>query len=360
VLTDRLAHQLLSGTLARDAAAVAERLLAIQAQDLRGALLAVRARSQGLARADVERACTDDRALVVTWLNRGTLHLVRTDDYAWLHSLTAPTTRTLNARRLAEEGVTATAAERGAQAIVDALAHGPLTREQLRAHVDRAGVPTEGQALVHLLLRASLDGRIVRGPFVDGAQAYVLTRDWIGPDQTVDREIALAELARRYLAGHGPADDRDLAKWSGLPLRDARAALRAVADELTERAGGLVDLARRRRVTKLPRPRLLGQFDPVLHGWRSRDEIVGPYRGVVTVNGVFRPIALVNGTAAGTWSIQPSAIEVRAFRALPDADLRVLERDARDVLRYLGLDRRPLRVELDQPTRSNTAGRHAP
>jgi hypothetical protein len=229
--------------------------------------------------------------------------------------------------------------------IVEALTRdGPLTRDQLRDHVDRAGVRTAGQALVHLLLRASLDGRIVRGPFVDGAQAYVLTRDWIGPTAPPPRELALAELARRYLAGHGPADDRDLAKWSGLPLRDARAALRAVASELVERDDGRVDLLGRRRRSRLPRPRLLGQFDPLLHGWRSRDEIVRSHRGVVTVNGIFRPIALVDGIAAGTWSIQPAAVELRAFGPLPEVAVRALERDAGDVLRYLGLARRPLHV----------------
>ena len=42
----------------------------------------------------------------------------------------------------------------------------------------------------------------------------------------MDRDSALAELARRFLAGHAPADERDLAKWAGLPLRDARAGLR--------------------------------------------------------------------------------------------------------------------------------------
>ena len=345
MLAERLAHQLLSGPLAQDPVAVAERVLAIQAQDLRGALLAVRVRSRGLDRFDVERACTDDRALVLTWLNRGTLHLVRSDDYAWLHVLTAPTTRTLNARRLAQEGVTPSAAERAARLIVAALERdGPRTRDQLRVPLDRAGIRTEGQALVHLLLRASLDGQIVRGPFVDGAQAYVLTRDWIGATTKLDRGHALAELARRYLAGHGPADDRDLAKWSGLPLRDARGALRSIGAELTERADGLLDLSARPARRPSPRPRLLGQFDPVLHGWRSREEIVGAHRGVVTVNGIFRPIALVDGVAAGIWSIQPSAIELRAFRPLADTVVHALERETRDVLRFLGLERRPLRV----------------
>jgi hypothetical protein len=333
-LAERLFHQLLSRPTARDPLVVAERVLAIQAQDLRGMLLAIRVRSRGLDRLDVERACTDDRSLVVTWLNRGTLHLVRTEDYSWLHPLTAPTTRTLNERRLGQEGVSAEHAERGVRVIVSALERdGPRTRDQLRAPLDRAGVPTEGQALVHLLLRASLDGRVVRGPFVDGTQAYVLTSDWIGPVAPFDRDRALAELARRYLAGHGPADDRDLARWSGLPLRDARAALGAIGTATPAR-----------RAHRLPRPRLLGQFDPVLHGWRSRDDIVGPHRGVVTNNGIFRPIALVDGAAAGIWTVQPSAIELRTFAPLLADDVAELEREAGDVLRFLGIASRPLRV----------------
>jgi hypothetical protein len=85
----------------------------------------------------------------------------------------------------------------------------------------------------------------------------------------IDRARALAELARRYLAGHGPADDRDLAKWAQLPLRDARAGLSAIASELDQRHDGLVDL-HRTETPPLPPPRLLGPFDPLLLGWRSR------------------------------------------------------------------------------------------
>ena len=98
----RLAAQLLSGTPARTVLQVAGRLLAIQAQDARGARLAIRARSHGLSAADVDSALTSDRSVMVTWLNRGTLHLVRAEDYWWLHPLTAPPLRTGNARRLAE------------------------------------------------------------------------------------------------------------------------------------------------------------------------------------------------------------------------------------------------------------------
>jgi hypothetical protein len=51
--------------------AVARRLLATQAQDPRGARLAIRARTRATTGADVDRALTEERSLVVTWLNRG-------------------------------------------------------------------------------------------------------------------------------------------------------------------------------------------------------------------------------------------------------------------------------------------------
>ena len=35
--------------------------------------------------------------------------------------------------------------------------------------------------------------------------------------------VALGELARRYLVGHGPAGERDLAAWAGITLGAGRA-----------------------------------------------------------------------------------------------------------------------------------------
>jgi len=83
----------------------------------------------------------------------------------------------------------------------------------------------------------------------------------------IDRDGALAELAHRYLAGHGPATDSDLAYWSGLALRDARAGLKAIGSEVVERGGGLLSLKGRRSTSDRPPPRLLGSFDPLLFGW---------------------------------------------------------------------------------------------
>jgi winged helix DNA-binding protein len=339
MIAERLTAQLLAGTPAADPVAVAERLLAVQAQDPRGYRLAVRSRTAGLTAADVDRALTDDRSLVVTWLNRGTLHLVRTEDYPWLQALTAPTSMTSNARRLGQEGVPPDAAERGVAAVERALAdEGPLTRDQLRDRVAAAGVRTERQALVHLLMLASLRGLIVRGPVVGKRHAFVLVRDWLGSQPRVDRDRAQAELARRYLAGHGPADDRDLARWAGLPLRDARAGLQAIGDELDHRSDGLVDLAGRPPAAPLPPPRLLGPFDPVLLGWRSREPLVGAADRLVTVNGIFRPFALVRGRAAAIWSLKDGRVAIEPFRQLTRAEAAALEVDAADVIRFLDRD----------------------
>lgn len=338
MIAERLTAQLLAGPPARDPVAVARQLLAVQGQDPRGARLAIRARTAGLSAADVDRALSENRSLLITWLNRGTLHLVCSEDYPWLAALTTPRLLTGNARRLAQEGVTPSAAERGVSAIERSLAEdGPLTRLQLRDRIAKVDVRTEGQALVHLLMLASLRGLIVRGPMIGRDHAYALVRDWLGQPVPVDRDRALAELARRYLAGHGPADDRDLARWAGVPLRDARAGLDAIASELHPRADGLLDLAKRMPAAEMPPPRLLGSFDPVLLGWASREEILGPNKGIVTVNGLFRPFALVRGRALATWSLSSGEIELKPFGRMTRKDKTALEHDAEDVVRYLGI-----------------------
>jgi hypothetical protein len=335
----RFAAQLLAGPAARDPLAVVERLLAVQGQDARGFRLAIRARTTGVTAADVDRALTEDRSLVVTWVNRGTLHLVRSEDYPWLQALTVPPLATANARRLAQEGVSSEAADRGVAVIARSLAaDGPLTRAQIADRLAAAGVVAIGQGLVHVLLAATLRGLIVRGPVIGAHQAYVLVQDWLPPARPVDRATARAELARRYLAGHGPADERDLARWAGLPLRDARAGLTAIGAELEVRPDGLVDLARRPSVgEKLPPPRLLGAFDPLLLGWRSRDALLGSRQGIVTVNGIFRPFALVDGRAAGTWTMPNGTVAVELFKKLSARVKAALAAEAQDVARFLGV-----------------------
>lgn len=335
MLAARLAAQRLSGPPARSALEATRHLLAIQAQDPTGARLAIRARSRSRHASRVDRALNAG-SLVITWVNRGTLHLIAAEDEPLLHALTTPQLRTRSDRRLAQEGVTSALALRGVRAIADALeADGPMTRNQIRERLERAGVPTAGQALVHVLFRATLEKSVVRGPIIDGEHAFVLADDWLGRRPRIDRDRALAELARRYLAGHGPADERDLARWAELPLRDARAGLRAIASELQHRSDGLVNL-RAAKTRPLPPPRLLGPFDPLLLGWRSRSFVIDRPQEAVTSNGIIRAIALVDGRAAGTWRMRQGRVHLDLWQEPNEDTAAALAAEAAAIEAYLG------------------------
>lgn len=331
-------------------------LLAVQAQDRTAWRLALRARVEGVTAADVDRCLSDDRSLLVAWLNRGTLHLVRTEDYPWLWGLTAPTQVVANKRRLAQEGLSPDDVERAVACVDRSLAtDGPLRRSELRDRIEALGIRTQGQALVHILFAAVGRGVAVMGPVIGGHHAFASTREWLGqaPAPLVGerREVALAELARRYLRGHGPATDRDLAKWAGLPLRDARAGLRDVAGELVELEDGLLDLADRRpsafelearSADRLP-PRLLPAFDPCILGWRERQPFVRPAddgRVVALGGGLFRAVATVDGVAAATWAIRREAdrvaVTLNPFEPLDVESAEALDAEAADVARFEG------------------------
>jgi hypothetical protein len=174
---------------------------------------------------------------------------------------------------------------------------------------------------------------------VNGKHAFVLVRDWLPKPKSMERDAALAELARRYLAGHGPGTYRDLARWAGMTLGDARRGLASISSELEEQHGGepgLVDLRGRSEPTELPPPRLLGAFDPVLLGWTSREDIVGPHRHLVTDNGMFRPFAMVKGRAVATWSMPRGEVVLDPLARISKADRAALDRDAEDAVRFLG------------------------
>lgn len=339
LLRARLGAQRLSGDPAADVLDATRHLLAVQAQDPRAARLALRVRSACGHASAVDHALSDERSLVITWVNRGTLHLIAVEDEPLLHALSTPQLRTGSERRLRQEGVSEAAAQRGIAAIVRALGNdGPMTRAQIRKVLQKADVPTAGQALVHVLLAATLDGLIVRGPMIGTDQAFALVTDWMGARPKVDRDRALAELARRYLVAHGPADERDLAKWAQLPLRDVRVGLKAIASELDQCPDGLIDL-HRDEPPPLPPPLLLGPFDPLLLGWRDRHFVLDGPDGVLTVNGIIKAVALIHGQAAGTWKMPGGQVELDLWRQPSRPTMAALEREASAVQAYLGRGR---------------------
>ena len=157
VLAERLTAQLLAGPPARDPVAVAERLLAMQGQDPRGARLAVRARTAGLSAADVDRALTrtarcsspgSTAARCISCAARTTRGCRRSRRRrCCTQGSAAP------ARRRACAGRMPSAASR---TIERALAEeGPLDARAAARARRAPGVQTERQALVHILFAAA-------------------------------------------------------------------------------------------------------------------------------------------------------------------------------------------------------------
>jgi hypothetical protein len=349
ILASRCDAQLLGHQRARRAEDVVQRLLAVQAQDARAFRLAVRSRSTGCTAAAVDAALSTDRTLVVSWLCRGTLHLVGAADYWRLHRLTASRQLAANTKRLTQLGVDDAQVEAAVVLILAEVSAGPRSRAELGAALDAFGLPTAGQILVHLLAAASFRAHLVRGPTRDGEHCFVDAESWLDrPRGTDDRDQVLAWLARRYLTGHGPASPRDLATYCGITLGDARRAFAQIAAETRGLGEGMTYLDGQALQHTPPGPRLLGMFDPLLHGWADRSFVLGGYPGAVTSNGMFRAIALVNGRVAGTWTIPSGVVTLQTAQPMSPAVRARLEEEATDVLRFLDLAPAPMRI-IDEP-----------
>ena len=142
-------------------------------------------------------------------------------------------------------------------------------------------------------------------------------------------------MLRRHLSSHGPSSRQDLSWWAGIGLRDARLGLARCG--AVPRDDGLAELpgAPQRDAAALPPPRLLGAFDPLLLGWASRDPVTGPYKQIVTVNGIFRPFALAGGRAVATWTLAGARVVLKPFAPLDAGTQAALDAEAADVTRFL-------------------------
>ena len=360
VRRDRLRAQLLTGRRPREVQEVVAALGGLQAQDTPASRLALRPRSGGLDEAAVRRACNQDRSVVRLWAMRGTLHLVAAEDAGWLVALLGPVFAAAGRRRRLQLGLDDGVCRRAMAALPEVLAGGPLSRAELVGRLAAEGVRIDprGQAPAHLVAFAALSGLLCRGPDLDGDEAsYVLLEDWVGAGpraegRAMEPQDALAELARRYLGGHGPAAPEDLAAWSGLALGRARQAVELAAGDLRE-----VELGGRRlwapagaaaaRSPAGPVVRLLGRFDDYLLGWRDRDLILDPAfaRRIQAGGGWIHPAVVVDGRVAGTWRSRRAggrlevAVEPFAGR-LPRGTRSALEAEAADLGRFLGLEAR--------------------
>jgi hypothetical protein len=210
--------------------AVVRGLLAVQAENRPQACWAVATRATGVTEPDMVRLL-DDGAVLRTHVLRATWHFVTPDDIRWLVELTAPGLRRTYASAQQELGLTDDQLHRSRAVVSEALGGaGALSRGQLGERLRAAGLPAEGRALGLQLAHAEQTALICSGP--GGADSYALLAERAPSARRLDRDEALAEVVLRYVTGHGPATERDLAYWATLTLTDVRKGLARVGDRL--------------------------------------------------------------------------------------------------------------------------------
>ena len=336
-------------------------LCAVQAQYPQSATLALRPRARRLVAAQVERARLRDRSVVRTWCLRGTLHLLATRDVSWLLALHGPVFAATGRRRRLQLGLDDKSSVKGLEAIREILAYGkPKPRAEIAGLLKRRGIPTEGQAVYHLLRLAGLERLVCFGPDQDGEPTYVLFEDWVTSGSQARPEQPEAELARRYLAAHGPAGPADLAAWSGLRKTSVRTAWNQIEDDLievrTETSSFSMLKSQLPWLEKTPPDdpvvNLLPAYDPYLFGYRVR-ELAVPARHAKRVHpggGLLRPVMLVDGVARATWKTQRKksglVLVIEPFEKLADGIEQALEAEIADLERYLEV---PIKPRLAAP-----------
>jgi hypothetical protein len=332
----RLAAQHITADECTTPAEIIRSMLAIQGQDLPGARWSIGLRGLGLTDQAVG-AAFDAGEIVRSWPMRGTLHVTAAEDMGWMLELMASRVIRSSAFRRAELGITAQDLERARDAAVAALEGGrALTREGLLSAIAASGVGIDGQRAYHLLGNLAQTGLIVLGPIAGRRQSFVLLSEWVRAPRRLEREEALGELATRYFRSHGPATERDLARWSGLPLGDVRRGVAVCGDKLArlELGGTTYHLAPEAlaqtpgasAAQPVPDVRLLPGFDEYLLGYGDRSAAVAPEHARTVVpgnNGMFLPTIVIDGEVVGTWRRRVLAREVvvepSPFSTLPVA-----------------------------------------
>jgi hypothetical protein len=325
-------------------------IIAVQAQDAPSAFLSIHVRGSEQTAAAIEEARQVQRSIMRTWLMRGTLHLAASEDAAWLLPFLGPVFMNADCRRLHQLGWNDEQAVRAVGIVENELVKtGRLSRTQVTELLRANGFPFEGQATAHLVYLAALKGILCLGDDRSGKTEYHLANDWVGNWQYLDRSEALEKLAFRYLSAYGPAAPEDFAKWSGLPLKQAREAWKLISSQLEEvEIAGQATWMLGSRISWLSESyildrevHLLPRFDTFLLGYANRSLIVSPENAkkVNAGGGLISAVLLVGGQVKGSWKLKRVkrvlVLEVEPFEPLNGDIISLVEQKAVEIGNFL-------------------------
>ncbi|MET7253979.1 winged helix DNA-binding domain-containing protein [Dyadobacter fermentans] len=302
----RLANQQILNTRFTDPAELVAWMGAVQSQDFAMAKWALGMRLKKATDTSVEQA-VDAGGIIRTHIMRPTWHFVAREDARWIMDLTAPHVYKLAGTMYRQLKLDDTVFKVTNDLIGKLLADGTeLTREEVIAEVNKAGIETDNLRATHIMFQAELDKIICNGARRGKKFTYALFDKKVPASAPLKREEALAALARRYFTSHGPATVQDFAWWSGLSLTDSKLGFEAVRAEFeTANVDGREYLFT--AMGELPKVHgkaiLIPAFDEITIGYADRsaalDEAVAqnPESG----GGIFKPVVMVKGKVVAAW-----------------------------------------------------------
>lgn len=201
--------------------------------------LAVRARVPGLTRAALDQAASEQRVMVSPSA-RSCIYLVPRAHAALALRLADDLSRKRTERDLDRVSVGLPELQRVAEAVVTALAAGPMSTDALRKALPAGTVRSLGEAgkkagisstLPSAIRWLEFEGRVERtleGGRLD-SERYVwrlpAENPFVSTPVSDDPAERHAQLAAIFFAQMGATTARDFAEWSGLSLKDAKAAV---------------------------------------------------------------------------------------------------------------------------------------
>ncbi len=220
---------------------VAERMGALQGQLPSAIPHALMLRTRN-ATADDVTAAFDERLLVRSWPMRGTLHVTTACDHHWIRRVLLHRYASYF-RSWDRDGFDEAERGRVRSALRERVSGGEaLTRAQVLetltdARIEPVGAPEKWARRV--LMSMHLEGVLVQGS-ARGCEHLITDATTLdNPEGLYDgrpcahgeegHEVALSELARRYISSHGPVTTEDFARWTGVTLGEStRAFIHAV------------------------------------------------------------------------------------------------------------------------------------
>src|SRR5262245_5623476 len=321
-------------------------LAAVQAQDYLGAMWAVGLRMRNAVEADIERALAD-RTIIRTWPMRGTLHFVAAADIRWMLELLTPRVA-VNIRQylLREFDLDEGAFARSKDLFASAMQGGKqLTRNAMYDVLEAGGV-SASQRGRHILTLLAQDGFICFGAREGKQQTFALLEEWAPAARRMARDESLAEIAKRYFTGHGPATLQDFAWWSGLTTADATAGLEMAKRSLVQENinGHTYWLASATSTTKdsSPAAHLLPVYDEYTVAYKDRSAALNPkYAKLPNYgHGIFNPTIVMDGQIVGTWkrTLKKDTLDISPspFAKLKRAETRAIAEAANIYGKFLG------------------------